>query len=153
MPNILHKQTSSTSPFEAALTTDRLADYFMQRFGSPAAISSVPLSRADRPPLLIHDTLDGIDKKQDAPVVVCRTHVDDKFDSAYRDFVHVYTDESVERLHGTATAAFNIFAWGMQVSGHINFCTTFTTTDLCAMRLALQVLLHQPTPSGAGSSY
>lgn len=83
-----------------------LTDCFVQQFVSPAAIASAPAQHDGSPPLLNHDTLAGADKKH-IPATVCRSHVD-SFGSAYRDFVHEYTDGSVDRLPGTATVACNM---------------------------------------------
>lgn len=110
----------------------------MQQFVPSAALISVTPSSADRPQLLICGTQAGIDKN--TPAVVCQIHVDDKFYSTYRDFIHVYAHGWVGSLHHTATTACNIAAWGVQVSGRINSCTT-TTAGLRAIRLALQLTI------------
>lgn len=71
------KQTSSTN---------QLPRRFCSR---PAAMASGRQPNADRPALLINDTLAHIYK--DTPAVVCWADVDDKFESACRDFVLVYS--------------------------------------------------------------
>lgn len=104
----------------------------------------MPPPHADGPPPLIHDTLAVIYKKKHTRTVVCRTQVDDKLDSAFRDFVRVYTDESVDRLHGTARAVANTPPRGVQASGRINFCAMSMTAELSAIRVASHLLLcHQ----------
>lgn len=121
LPSLSFSPGNPNSPhFRRFFTVSRveyaamLRKYGEQRFGSLAALASAPPPRAPRPPLLIHDALPRIDKEH-TPAKVCRAHVGEEFDSAYRE------DGSVGRHHGTATAACSIPAWRVYSSGRTNF--------------------------------
>lgn len=99
--------------------------------------------------LTIHETIEGIDKKPDLLVVVCRSPVAEFVEPSSSNFLWLYRDESVDSHRGAAITECYAPTFDVNLSGHLNYCTTSTTADFCGIRLALQGLLHLQVPSKA----
>lgn len=121
-----------------------LAEQFQERFGKPSVLPQ-PISPHDlTPPLNIHERIVRLDKS-DFPDVVCRAFVADLLETPFPYFLLLYADGFVDNLRRTATAACHVPSLGVNLSGHLNYSTTSTTTEFCAIRLTLQYLFH-PRP-------
>lgn len=87
------------------------AQQFKCLFCFPSQIAT-PMSQHDsRPALFIHVSLVGTDKKIDILPAVCRTNIAETLGARYKNFISVYTNKSIDPLHGTATAACHIAAF------------------------------------------
>lgn len=57
-------------------------------------------------------------------------------DTRRKQFIHVYTDGSVDRRDGTATASCYIQAFGVAFEYRINFSMSILIAELCGIRFA-----------------
>ncbi|KAG0421270.1 hypothetical protein HPB47_002837 [Ixodes persulcatus] len=80
---------------------------------------------------------------------VARSITFERPEEAYGDWIHVYTDASVNAVKKTATVAITIPEMDFEVSGRLSFETSSTTAELVAIWAALESIKNITPPTKA----
>ncbi|KAG0410666.1 hypothetical protein HPB47_012222 [Ixodes persulcatus] len=129
----------SSSPIEA-----QLAAQFQRNIGSPGVLYSSRPPHSTRPPLDVRETLPDLPRKKDIHPTVARAAVAVALENEYVEHLEVYTDGSVDKNRGTATAAYTIAAISTESAVLLNIETSSTTAKTVAILLALTALQERP---------
>lgn len=94
------------------------------QIGCPSSMPGLVLPQANNSCSLIQHCIPGLGGKFVVPSGVCRSYVYDPLGNIFPDFVHIYTDGSVNRHLRTWTAAGYIPAFGVKMGGRLCFGTS-----------------------------
>ncbi|KAG0426750.1 hypothetical protein HPB47_026147 [Ixodes persulcatus] len=122
----------------------QLAAQFQRNIGSPGVLYSSRPPHSTRPPLDVRETLPDLPRKKDIHPTVARTAVAVALENEYVEHLEVYTDGSVDKKRGTATAAYTIPAISTESAVLLNIETSSTTAETVAILLALTALQERP---------
>ncbi|KAG0414008.1 hypothetical protein HPB47_008833 [Ixodes persulcatus] len=122
----------------------QLAAQFQRNIGSPGVLYSSCPPHSPRPPLDVRETLPDLPRKKDIHPTVARTAVAVALENEYVEHLEVYTDGSVDKKRGTATAAYTIPAISTESAVLLNIETSSTTEETVAILLALTALQERP---------
>lgn len=122
----------------------QLAAQFQRNIGSPGVLYSSRPPHSIRPPLDVRETLPDLPRKKDIHPTVARTAVAVALENEYVEHLEVYTDGSVDKKRGTATAAYTIPAISTESAVLLNIETSSTTAETVAILLALTALQERP---------
>ncbi|KAG0443963.1 hypothetical protein HPB47_014335 [Ixodes persulcatus] len=92
----------------------------------------------------VRETLPDLPRKKDIHPTVARTAVAVALRNEYVEHLEVYTDGSVDKKRGTATAAYTIPAISTESAVLLNIETSSTTAETVAILLALTALQERP---------
>ncbi|KAG0426764.1 hypothetical protein HPB47_026137 [Ixodes persulcatus] len=92
----------------------------------------------------VRETLPDLPRKKDIHPTVARTAVAVALENEYVEHLEVYTDGSVDKKRGTATAAYTIPAISTESAVLLNIKTSSTTAETVAILMALTALQERP---------
>ncbi|KAG0415563.1 hypothetical protein HPB47_007264 [Ixodes persulcatus] len=122
----------------------QLAAQFQRNIGSPGVLYSSRPPHFTRPKLDVRETLPDLPRKKYIHPTVARTAVAVALENEYVEHLEVYTDGSVDKKRGTATAAYTIPELSTDSAVLLNIETSSTTAETVAILLALTALQERP---------
>lgn len=96
--------------------------------------------------LVIQMTIVATDKRRGLSAAVCRASVPVLLETSFSNFLLLYTDRFVDGRRETDASEWYIPMLGVNLSGGVNYRTTSSTAELCAIRFYLQHILHPRVP-------
>lgn len=118
----------------------RIAAEFTNEIGDPGPRFPIRPPHSTEPPLNVQGSLPDVRARKDVHPVVARTAVAVALEEKYASSLEIYTDGSVNKSAGTATAAYVIPSIGKEYAVRINLETSSTTAEMVAILLALEYL-------------
>ncbi|KAG0433831.1 hypothetical protein HPB47_019553 [Ixodes persulcatus] len=118
----------------------RIAAEFTNEIGDPGPRFPIRPPHSTQPPLNVQRSLPDVRARKDLHPVVARTAVAVALEEKYASSLEIYTDGSVNKSAGTATAAYVIPSIGKEHAVRINIETSSTTAEMVAILLALEYL-------------
>ncbi|KAG0437761.1 hypothetical protein HPB47_017300 [Ixodes persulcatus] len=128
------------------LRKERVAMHSLVRMHTTPSAQYILANLLKRPSshLDVRETLPDLPRKKDIHPTVARTAVAVALENEYVEHLQVYTDGSVDKKRGTATAAYTIPAISTESAVLLNIETSSTTAETVAILLALTALQERP---------